>query len=222
VIRIVLADDHVLLRKGLIELLSRHADMKVCAEASSGREVRELVDSVDCDVLVLDLSLPDCQGLGLLEEVKARRPKLPVLILTMHPEGPLALRALKAGAAGYLTKETAPDELVKAIRRVVTGHRYVSAHLTGVMADRLGSDWEELPHEQLSQRELEVMLLLAAGKTISGIAQALRVSPKTVTTYRTRILHKMSMRTNAELTYYAMQQGLLPPAFLKSAATSGD
>jgi DNA-binding NarL/FixJ family response regulator len=208
VIRILVADDHALVRKGLIQLLTRQRDFGVFGEASTAAETLALVGSQSWDVVLLDLALPDASGLEVMQRLRDMRPTLPILIVSMYPEDQLGERLLAAGAAGYLTKEAAPEELVRAIRCVLRGQKYLSPTLEAQLASR-GAGATATRHERLSAREFEVMVLLAAGRPIHVIARQLGVSPKTVTTYRARVLTKMRMGTNAELTFYALQQRLI-------------
>jgi DNA-binding NarL/FixJ family response regulator len=214
-IRILVVDDHALVRRGLIELLQSFPDGVEFGEAGTAAEALTLGLGERWDVVLLDLGLPDRHGLDVLRELNAARPKLPVLILTMFPEDQLALRVLEIGAAGYLTKESAPEELLRAIERVRDGHKYLSPAMTQAVADGLGGP-PPAPHEQLSDRELEVLRLLAAGRPITAISRQLGLSPKTVTTYRARLLHKLRMKSNAELTFYATRHGLVSPAALRA------
>ena len=170
-------------------------------------------------VVLLDLALPDRHGLDVLRELHAARPQLPVLVLTMFPEDQLALRMLEIGAAGYLTKESAPEELIRAVEQLMTGHKYLSPAMAQAVADGMGRT-APAPHEQLSDRELEVLRLLAAGRPITAISRHLGLSPKTVTTYRARLLHKLRMKSNAELTFYATQHGLVTPAALRATSSN--
>ena len=172
-------------------------------------ELLRLVDEGEWDVVVLDITLPDRSGLDALKDVKAMRPGLPVLILSMHPEDQYALRVLKAGASGYMNKDSASEELVNAVRRVVGGGRYVSPSMAERLAAVVGGDYERPPHDSLSDREFQVMCMLASGKRLKEVAEELYLSSKTVSTYRTRILEKMGMENNAELTYYAVKNGLI-------------
>jgi two-component system, NarL family, invasion response regulator UvrY len=219
VISVLVADDHAIVRKGLIELLSRHAGFGRFGEAASVRDTLARARDEPWDVILLDLAFPDGSGIEALRDILRVRPNARVLILTMHPEDQLALRMLKAGAVGYLTKETAPEELVKAIRQVLEGRTYLSPAMTKALAAGAAAAPGGLPHEQLSTREVAVMRLLAAGKHIKAIATALGVSSKTVTTYRARLLKKMGMTTNAELTFYATRHGLLSDAMLRSGSS---
>lgn len=208
-IRILVADDHALVRKGLIQLLARQRDFGEFGEAATGAETLAAADAAPWDVVLLDLALPDTSGLEVLQRLRERHPALPVLVVSMYPEDQLGERLLAAGAAGYLTKEAAPEELVRAIRRVLHGQRYLSPALEAQIAGRSASG-APARHERLSAREFEVMALLAAGRPINVIARQLGLSPKTVSTYRARVLTKMRMATNAELTLYAVQHRLVP------------
>ncbi len=208
-IRVIIADDHAVVREGLRQILLGTSDMVVAGEAANGQELLTKIRGKGIDVVVLDISLPGRSGLEILKDLKRERPKLPVLILSMHSEEQFAVRALKAGASGYLTKESAPEELVKAIRKVVAGGKYISQQLAERLAFDLEKGFEKAPHETLSDREYEVMLMIARGKTVSEIADELSLSVKTVSTYRERILEKMKMKTNAELIRYAIQNRLV-------------
>jgi DNA-binding NarL/FixJ family response regulator len=209
VIRALIADDHAIVRRGLAEVLSEARDIIVQGEARSAREVLDKVRAGKWDVVVLDVNFPDGNGLDLLREMKRERPKLPVLILTICSEEQFAVRALRSGASGYLTKESAPEELVQAVRKVVGGGRYVSPGVAERLALMLGPDAEQPPHDQLSEREYQVFRLLASGRTVSQVAQEINLSVKTVSTYRSRVLEKMNLRTNAELTVYAVRNHLV-------------
>jgi len=208
-IRILIADDHAIVRRGLKQILAEESGMTVAGEAQNAQEVLDLVRKQAWDVVVLDIAMPGRGGLDVLKEIKPEYPQLPVLILSMHPEDQYAIRALKAGAAGYLTKESAPEELVKAIRKVLAGGKYVSASLAEKLALALEADDQKPPHETLSDREYQVMCLIASGKTVGEIADELSLSVKTISTYRARILEKMSLKSNAALTHYAVQQRLV-------------
>jgi len=208
-LRILIADDHPVFRQGLRQIINETSDMVVTYEVSSGLEVVDTVRAGYCDVVLLDISLPDRNGIDILKQLKKEQPELPVLILTMHPEEQYAVRALKAGASGYLTKESTPDELVLAIRKVSAGGKYVSASLAEKLAYELGRMDEQTPHEGLSDREYQIMLLIASGKTVTEIARELSLSIKTISTYRSRILEKMGVKNNAELTYYAIKNQLI-------------
>lgn len=208
-IRILVADDHSVVRQGVKQILADVSDMAVKDEAQNGSETLEKVLQNDYDVVLLDISMPGRSGLEVLEDIKNQRPKLAVLILSMHPEEQYAVRALRAGASGYLTKASAPQELIGAIRKVAGGGKYVTSSLAEKLADELEIDTEKLPHERLSNREHQVMLMLAAGKSVSDIACELCLSVKTISTYRTRIMDKMGMKKNAELTLYAVRNKLI-------------
>ena len=203
-IRILIVDDHTVVRRGLKQIVSEETDMEVTGEARNAYEMLTLVRKQQCDVVVADISMPGRSGLDVLKELKQERPKLPVLVLSMHPEDQYAVRALKLGAAGYMTKESAPEELVKAIRKVVTGGRYVSPALAEKLALDLATETERPPHETLSEREHQVFCMIARGKTVKEIADELALSVKTISTYRTRILEKLAMKNNAEIIHYAI------------------
>jgi len=207
--RILIADDHGIFLEGLKQVISRTANMTVADEAADGPEVLVKIRSNEYDLLVLDISLPGRSGLDIMTEIKSIRPKLPVLILSMHPEEQYAMRALKSGAAGYLTKGSSSQDLIDALQRIATGKKYVSASMAELLASRLGSDVDGPLHEILSGREYQVMLLIAAGATPKRISEELMVGIKTVNTYRVRILQKMELKCNAELTRYAIQHRLM-------------
>jgi len=208
-IRVLIADDHAVVRQGLKQILGDMPEMVVAGEATTGQEVLDRVRAETWDVLVLDISMPDHSGLDILKQLSSERPKLPVLVLSMYSEDQYAVRVLKAGASGYLTKESAADELVKAIRKVMSGGRYVSSFLAEKLAFEMGSDSSQLPHEALSDREFQVLRMIAAGKSVTEIAAELYLSVKTVSTYRARMLEKMNLGTTAELIHYAMQNHLI-------------
>ena len=208
-IRILVADDHAVVRQGMIQILADVKDMLVKDEAQNGVETLDKVLKYEYDVVLLDISMPGRSGLEVLEDIKAQRPKLAVLILSMHPEEQYAVRALRAGALGYLTKASAPQELIGAIRKVAGGGKYVTASLAEKLAEELDIDTQKLPHERLSNREHQVMMMLAGGKTVSDVADELCLSVKTISTYRTRVLAKMGMKKNAELTLYAVHNKLI-------------
>jgi two-component system invasion response regulator UvrY len=210
VIRILIVDDHVMFREGLKEILSKHSDMKVVDEAGSGQEAIDKILKHKLDVVLLDISLPGRSGPELLREIKKNRSELSVLVLSMHPEDQYAVRMMKAGALGYMTKESAPEELISAIRRVASGGRYISSKLAEEMAVALDTNAPKLPHQLLSNREFQVMRMLASGKSLKEIADEMIISEKTVTTYRARILEKMKLHNNVEITLYAVENKLLP------------
>jgi len=207
--RILLVDDHEVVRDGVKKLFDEQPGTIIFGEAGTATEALKLACEQDWDGVVLDLSLRGRDGLELLKELKQTRPKLPVLILSMHSEEQYARRAFKAGAAGYITKDSPGAELVKAINKVIKGERYVSPALAEKLVIDLASGSDGLPHELLSDREFQVMRLIASGKTVSEIAALLTLSDKTISTYRARILEKMGLKTNAELTHYAFQNKLL-------------
>jgi DNA-binding NarL/FixJ family response regulator len=207
--RILIADDHAILRRGLKEILVGEFDGAIFGEAGNAQEVLTEVQNQPWDLVILDITMPGRSGLDLLRDLKQLRPELPVLVLSMHPEDQYAKRVLRSGAAGYMNKETAPKELVTAIRKVLDGGRYVSAALAEKLASDLSAQAVRLPHERLSDREFEVLRMIASGKTITQIADELHLSATTVSTHRARILDKMSMTNNAELMRYAMRNGLI-------------
>ncbi len=208
VIRVLIADDHAILRRGLKEILVREIKGTVCEEAQNAQEALSLVQSHDWDLVILDVTMPGRSGLDVLRDLKRMQPKVPVLVLSMHPEDQYATRVLKAGASGYMNKESAPEELIKAIRKVTAGGRYVSPALAEKLALDLSAEAEQPLHQRLSDRELEVLRMIGLGKTISQIAEELHLSVTTVSTYRARILEKMSLTTTAELMHYALRNQL--------------
>ncbi|SDU19720.1 two component transcriptional regulator, LuxR family [Verrucomicrobium sp. GAS474] len=207
--KILIADDHAVVRKGLRGLLSEEFPGAQFGEASDGNQAYTQVVQKKWDVAILDVSMGGRGGLDVIKDIRRIAPTLPILIMSMHPEDQFAVRALKSGAAGYLTKETAPDEIGKALRKILSGRKYVSSTLAEKLA--LGLDTEEgtLPHEALSDREFEVMRLIASGKRVKEIGSHLSLSVKTISTYRTRILEKMGMESNAQLTHYTIKHGLI-------------
>jgi len=208
-LRVLIADDHPIVRQGLKQIIAETSDMIVAEEASNGLEVLNKVGASNCDVVLLDISMPGRNGVDILRQLKDERPRLPVLILSIHPEEQYAVRALRAGASGYLTKESAPDELVAAIRKVSMGGKYVSSSLAEKLASDLKNNSAQLAHKSLSDREYQVMCMIASGKTVTEIAEELLLSVKTISTYRSRILEKMKMKSNAELTHYAIKNRLV-------------
>jgi len=208
-IRILIADDHSVVREGLKQIVQEAGDMLVGGEAANGHEVLQLINKDDWDVVLLDINMPGKSGMDVLRQLKHEKPRLPVLMLTMYPEEQYAVRALKAGASGYLTKESIPDELISAIRKVASGRKYVSPSLAEKLAYDLDVDTEAPLHETLSDREYEVMCLIAKGETVKTIGDKLCLSIKTISTYRTRILEKMKMKKNAELMHYAFRHRLV-------------
>ncbi len=208
-LRILIADDHPIVRHGLRQLIAKTTDMVVVDEASDGWEVISKVGASDCDVVLLDISMPGLNGLDIIRQLKKESPRLPILILSMHSEEQYAVRAFRAGASGYLTKQSAPDELLAAIRKVSIGGKYVSSSLAEKLASDLAIGTEQSPHKTLSNREYQVMLMIAAGKTVAEIAEELSLSIQTISTYRSRILQKMQMKNNVELANYAVRNQLL-------------
>ena len=208
-LRILVADDHEVVRKGLVNVLSETLKPIKIDEASNGQEAVSKASKTEYDLVVLDLKMPGKSGLDVLKEIKQHRPKLPVVILSMHPEEQFAIRSMRAGASGYLTKECAGDELVLAIRKALKGERYISGSLAEILADDLGGDSEKSIHEILSDREYQVLLMIASGKPVGAIAKELCLSVKTISSYRTNILLKTRMKNNAEITHYAIQNKLV-------------
>ena len=208
-IRILVADDHTVVRQGVKQILADEKDMAVIDEAQDGAETLEKVLKQNFDVVLLDISMPGRSGLEVLEDIKDQRPKLAVLILSMHPEEQYAVRALRAGASGYLTKASAPQELIGAIRKVAHGGKYVTTSLAEKLISEMEIHTEKLPHERLSNREYQIMLMLAEGKSVSNVADELCLSVKTISTYRSRVMEKMGMKKNAELTLYAVHNKLI-------------
>jgi DNA-binding NarL/FixJ family response regulator len=208
-IRIFIVDDHSLFRAGVRQILAKQSDLRVVGEAGNGVEAMAGIRERDCDVVLLDLTMPGPGGFEILGDIKRERPHAGVLVLSMHPENQYATRLLKAGAAGYLTKESAAEELIAAIRKVATGGIYVSAHLAEKLASTLQSPEELPPHYELSEREFQVLTQLVRGKKLKEIAYSLCLSEKTITTYRSRILLKLNLRNNAELIHYAIQNKLI-------------
>ncbi|HEX3718203.1 MAG TPA: response regulator transcription factor [Verrucomicrobiae bacterium] len=206
--KILLADDHAVVRHGLKQILTDEFKRATFGEARNAQEALDLVWKHDWDVVVLDITMPGRSGLDALREIKKSKPRLPVLVLSMHPENQFAMRVLKTGASGYMTKESAPDELVGAVKKVLAGGRYVSATLGETLAASLSNN-QRAPQEKLSDREFQVLRLIASGKMATEIAKELSLSVKTISTYRTRILEKMGMKNNAELMHYAIQHRLV-------------
>ena len=207
--RVLIADDHAVVRRGLKQILSEERDVSVVGEAKNGHEALEMSRRLEWDVAVVDYAMPGRGGVELLKEIKRHHPKRPVLVLSMYPEEWHAVQVLRAGGAGYLSKETATEELMTAIRKVFKGGRYVSPALAEKLASGLAPDRARAPHEGLSDREYRVLWLLASGKPISQIAQEMFLSPSTISTYRTRILRKLGLANNAQLVQYAVQHQLI-------------
>ena len=208
-IKVLIADDHPIVRQGLRQILSDTPDLRVAGEAVNGQEALEQVRAGGWDALVLDITLPDRSGFDILKQLKSEQPDLPVLVLSIHAEEQFALRVLKAGASGYLTKENAPAELVKAIRKVVSGGKYISPGLAETLAAGLTATSDQPRYETLSDREFQVLRLMASGKTLTEIAGELALSAKTVSTYRTRLMEKLNLKNNAEIIRYAIENGLI-------------
>ncbi|HSY21674.1 MAG TPA: response regulator transcription factor [Polyangiaceae bacterium] len=208
-IKVLVCDDHVVVRRGLRQILAETPDIMVGGEAGTADEALALLRRESWSAVVLDINLPGASGMDLLGQIHKERPSLPVLVLTVYSEEQYAVRAIKAGAAGFLTKESAPDKLIEAVRKVAAGGRYISAELAEALASLLAGEGKGMPHERLSDREFEVLKMLASGRTVSQVAQDLSLSVKTVSTHRMRILKKMNMKTNAELTHYAVRNGLV-------------
>ncbi len=208
-IKICIADDHPVVREGLKRIIEEQVDMEVVDEASTCEEILEEIEHKKWDVLLLDLTMPVRGGLDLIKELRKDGYNIPILVISITPEEQYGLRSMKAGASGYLTKDSAPEKLIDAIRTVATGSIYVSPQLNEWMKDKNFANIEKLPHEELSDREYQVFRMIAQGKTISKIADELSLSVKTISTYRARILEKMHMKTNAEVTFYAIQNLLV-------------
>jgi len=204
--KIIIADDHAVVRRGLKQILLEMSGVKVVEEVDNGPALIEKITNDSFDFVVLDISMPGQSGLQALKEIRGRKQNLPVLILSIHPEEQYALRALKGGASGYITKDSAPEELVKAIQKILSGHKYITQSITDKLVDNFG---DKLPHELLSDREYEVFAMIAVGKTITDIGAELSLSVKTVSTYRSRIYDKMGMKSRTELTIYAIQNKLI-------------
>ncbi|HEV7856410.1 MAG TPA: response regulator transcription factor [Herminiimonas sp.] len=209
VIKVLIADDHAIVREGLKQILADTKDIVVAGHAENSNEAIRLSRDGDCDVLLLDISMPDRSGIEVLKQVKKETPKIAVLMLSMHREDQYAIRSLKAGASGYLNKQSAPAELVNAIRQVASGRKYVSAALAQELANQINDDHETPLHETLSDREYQTLTMIASGKTVSDIAEELVLSVKTISMYRSRLLQKMKLRHNAELTHYAIKNRLV-------------
>ena len=208
-IRVAIVDDHAIVRSGLRQFLSEHVDIRVTGEATNGRDALELARGGDVDVLLLDISMPDQSGVDALKAIKERFPDLAVLILSGFPETHYATTMLRQGASGYLNKECDPEEIVNAIRIVYRGRKYISPAVAELLADSVGNARDRPAHEGLSERELQVFLRLAKGETIGHMAESMFLSVKTVSTYRTRVLEKLKLASNSDLTYYALKNGLI-------------
>lgn len=207
--RILIADDHTLFREGLKHIMAEYPELVVADEASNGTEVLDKIWNNDYDMVLLDITMPGMTGLEALKQLKNEKPKLPVLVLSMHPEEQYAVRVIRAGASGYLRKESAPDELITAIRQISQGRKYITPSLAEKLAFEVEADSDKAPHDILSDREYQVLRMIAEGKTVKYIAKELSLSAKTVSTYRARIMEKMKMKTNAELMHYVMKHRLV-------------
>ncbi|MDR6215610.1 response regulator transcription factor [Paracidovorax wautersii] len=208
-IKIGLVDDHAIVRSGLRQYLSEHVDMRVVGEASNGREAIDLIRAHDIDVLIMDLSMPGQGGLDAIPMLRAKAPDMGILILTGHPEEHYAINLIRQGASGFLNKECDPKEILEAIRTIALGRRYLTPAVADLLAQQLNRKDDVPPHEQLSEREFQVFLKLAKGETAGAIANALSLSVKTVSTYRTRLMEKMALSSNSDLTYYALKNQLI-------------
>jgi DNA-binding NarL/FixJ family response regulator len=209
IIKVFIADDHAIVREGLKQILAETRDIVVAGEAENGLDAIKLFRKSGCHVMLLDISLPDRSGIDVLKQLKKEKPELAVLMLSMHREDQYAIRSLKAGAAGYLTKQSAPRELVTAIRQVGAGLKYISPALAQELANHVGEDHEAPPHDALSDREYQTLTMIASGMTVSAIARELSLSVKTVSEYRARLLVKMNLKNSAELTHYAIKNQLI-------------
>jgi two-component system, NarL family, invasion response regulator UvrY len=208
-IKILIADDHTIVRDGLKQIIANAAGLVVTGEAANGQETLDLIRKNNFDVILLDITMPEKDGLAILKQLKREKIELPVLVLSMHPEEQYAVRVLKMGASGYLTKASASDELIKAIKKISTGKKYISDSLAEKLALDLDIDTEKLPHEYLSDREFQVMCMIASGKTVTNIAEELSLSVNTISTYRVRVMDKLKMTSNSELTHYAIKNQLV-------------
>ena len=209
IIRVFIADDHAIVREGLKQILAESRDIILAGEAENGLDAIRLFRKSKCNVMLLDISMPDRSGIDVLKQVKKENPEIAVLMLSMHREDQYAIRSLKAGASGYLTKQSAPKELVTAIRQVASGQKYVSAALAQELASAIGDDHQTALHDTLSDREYQTLTMIASGKTVSTIAQELSLSVKTISEYRARLLVKMKLKNSAELTHYAIKNQLI-------------
>jgi len=208
-IRVAIVDDHAIVRTGLRQFLCEHNDIEVVGEAANGGEALSLVRGGGIDVLMMDIAMPGPSGIDVLGNIRAHAPQLPILILTGYPEAHYATNLLRQGASGYLNKECEPEEIVTAVRALARGRRYITPAVAELLADRLHTDTDQEPHEILSEREFQVFLRLAQGETITAIATTLALSVKTVSTYRSRVLEKMTLASNSDLTYYALKHQLI-------------
>ncbi len=210
-IKVLIADDHPVVREGLKQIISKASDMIVGGEALNGQEVLDKIAAERWDIIVLDLNMPGKDGFEVLREIRKDFPKLPVLVLSIYPEEQIGVRVLKAGASGFLSKESAPKELLNAIRKIHTGSKYVSPTLAERLAVAIEVDMGEEPHKRLSNREYQVLCLIASGKSINEIADQLSLSDKTIRTYRDRLMEKMNLKNDVELTHYALKHKIIEP-----------
>ncbi len=208
-INVLIADDHTLIRKGLKQILDDTADMRVTGEAETGMQAIQMAQKAPFDMILLDISLPDKNGIDVLKQLKLINADVPVLMLSMHAEDQYAVRSMKAGAAGYLNKQSAPSQLVNAIRTVASGKKYISGELAEQLANGLSQGYQELRHQTLSDREYQTLCLMASGKKLSEMAKIMSLSAKTVSVYRARLLEKMNLKTNAEAIHYAISNHLI-------------
>ena len=208
-IKIGIVDDHAIVRSGLRQFFSDHVDLRVVGEAASGREAIDLIRNTEIDVLVMDLSMPDQSGIDAMAMIRAKAPDVGILILSAYPEEQYALNLIRQGASGYLNKECDPIEIVNAIRTIALGRRHITPAVAELLAQQLNRKDDAAPHEQLSEREFQVFLKLAKGGTAGDIARELSLSVKTVSTYRTRLMEKMNLTSNSDLTYYALKNKLI-------------
>ena len=208
-IRLLIADDHAIFREGLKHILEEHPDIIVADEAKNGQEVLDNIWKREYDMVLLDIGMPGMPAIEVLKKVKNDKPRLPILVLSMYPEEQYAVRVIKAGASGYLTKESAPEELITAIRKITAGRKYITSSVAEKLAAEVEPDAARPAHHTLSDREFEVFRLIASGKTVTQVADALFLSVKTISTYRSRILEKMKMKTNAELMHYALNHHII-------------
>jgi len=208
-IKIIVVDDHTIVRDGLRRILVDTPDIVVAGEASNGQEVIKKVGNNDYDLILLDISLPGRDGLDVLKQLKCTKPEVPILILSMYPEEQYAVRSLRAGASGYLTKQNSSDELIDAIRKLAQGRKYITPSLAEKLAFEMVVDARKFPHETLSDREYQVMCMIGSGKTVKEIGEELSLSVRTISTHRAHILEKMKMKNNAQLTYYAIRNALV-------------
>lgn len=208
-INILIADDHSVVRRGIKQILSEETDLNVSGEASNSEEIFRHLDNAKWDLLILDITMPGKSGLDILIDLKKMKPEMKILILSMHPEEEIAIRALKTGADGYLNKDSVPGELIRAIRKVTGGGKYISSNLAETLIFSTGKESPKQPHEELSEREFQVLCLLASGHSLTQIAEKFSLSVKTISTYRSRILEKMNLKSNVDITHYAIKHKLV-------------